>query len=180
MNEEKKTVEYYQNKEVSLSVDFDTENLLKALGITEEDSFENHQIRFKTLLNLIEKLQKENNKLNIKLDDKEAEIQILKDDIKADDIEYKHVIEILKKENEEYSKQLDLDYVDKNYIPIQKVKNKIEKEIKYHERNILDIENITMLKGKTAKEEAEIEFNKYAIVVLKKILQELIEEREEK
>lgn len=58
--EEKKAIEYYQNKEVSLSVDFDTEKLLKALGITEEDSFENHQIRFKTLLNLIEKLQKEN------------------------------------------------------------------------------------------------------------------------
>lgn len=58
--EEKKAIEYYQNKEVSLSVDFDTEKLLKALGITEEDSFENHQIRFKTLLNLVEKLQKEN------------------------------------------------------------------------------------------------------------------------
>ena len=60
--EQKEAIEYYQNKEVSLSVDFDTENLLKALGITEEDSFENHQIRFKTLLNLIEKLQKENEK----------------------------------------------------------------------------------------------------------------------
>lgn len=64
-----------------------------------------------------------------------------------------------------------------NYIPIQKIKDKIEKEIKYHEKNILDIENTTMLKGKTAKEEAEIEFNKYAIVVLKKMLQELIEGR---
>lgn len=32
------------------------------------------------------------------------------------------------KENEEYSKQLDLDYVDKNYIPKQKVKDKIEEE----------------------------------------------------
>ena len=193
--EEKKAIEYYQNKEVSFSVDFDTENLLKALGITEEDSFENHQIRFKILLNLIEKLkkeneelkkdrnnnyrmialaqnealgymqgyedgkkskrsavayivenqqyyilnkqiehykeyikklQKENDKLNIKLDDKEAEIQILKDDIKADDIEYKHVIEILKKENEEYSKQLDLDYVDKNYISKKKIEDTIE------------------------------------------------------
>ena len=60
--EQKEAIEYYQNKEVSLSVDFDTEKLLKALGITEEDSFENHQIRFKTLLNLIEKLQKENEK----------------------------------------------------------------------------------------------------------------------
>lgn len=62
-DEEKKAIEYYQNKEVSFSVDFDTENLLKALGITEEDSFENHQIRFKTLLNLIEKLKKENEEL---------------------------------------------------------------------------------------------------------------------
>lgn len=78
------------------------------------------------ILNLIEKLQKENDKLNIKLDDKEAEIQILKDDIKADDIEYKHVIEILKKENEEYSKQLDLDYVDKNYISKKKIEDTIE------------------------------------------------------
>ena len=67
-----------------------------------------------------------------------------------------------------------------DYISVQKVKDKIKKEIKYHEKNILDIENITMLKGKTAKEEAEIEFNKYAIVVLNKILQELIEESEEK
>ncbi len=65
-----------------------------------------------------------------------------------------------------------------DYIPVKKVKAKIEKEIKYHERNILDIENITMLKGKTAKEETEIEFNKYAIVVLKKMLQELLESEE--
>ena len=64
-----------------------------------------------------------------------------------------------------------------DYISVQKVKDKIKKEIKYHEKNILDIENITMLKGKTAKEEAEIEFNKYAIVVLKKMLQELLEGR---
>ena len=70
-------------------------------------------------------------------------------------------------------------YIEENYIPKQIIKDKIKKEIKYHEKNILDIENITMLKGKTAKEEAEIEFNKYAIVVLKKMLQELIEGREE-
>ena len=69
-----------------------------------------------------------------------------------------------------------IKYID--YIPVQKVKDKIEKEIKYHKKNILDIENITMLKGKTAKEEAEIEFNKYAIVVLKKMLQELLESEE--
>lgn len=69
-----------------------------------------------------------------------------------------------------------LDFIMKNSIPIQKIKDKIEEEIKYHEKNILDIENITMLKNKTAKEEAEIEFNKYAIIVLNKMLQELIEE----
>ena len=91
------------------------------------------------------------------------------------------LVEKLQKENEE----LKADNYELNNrindlldnIPIQKVKDKIEKEIKYHEKNILDIENITMLKGKTAKEEAEIEFNKYAIVVLKKMLQELLEGR---
>ena len=72
---------------------------------------------------------------------------------------------------------LSQELVNKLYIPIQKVKDKIKKEIKYHEKNILDIDNITMLKGKTAKEEAEIEFNKYAIVVLKKMLQEILEGR---
>lgn len=86
------------------------------------------------------------------------------------------------KENEELKKfhiqdNKHLDFIMENSITVQKVKDKIEKEIKYHEKNILDIENITMLKGKKAKEEAEIEFNKYAIVVLKKMLQELIEGR---
>ena len=114
-----------------------TRRLLDELEIENEDMSDEPRIAYlmqeiranKTILNLIEKLQKENDKLNIKLDDKEAEIQILKDDIKADDIEYKHVIEILKKENEEYSKQLDLDYVDKNYISKQEIKDKI-KELK--------------------------------------------------
>ena len=36
--------------------------------------------------------------------------------------DYKRVL----KENEEYSKQLDLDYVDKNYISKQKIKDEIE------------------------------------------------------
>ena len=111
-----------------------TRRLLDELEIEKEDMSDEPRIAYlmqeiranKTILNLIEKLQKENDKLNIKLDDKEAEIQILKDDIKADDIEYKHVIEILKKDNEEYSKQLDLDYVDKNYISKKKIEDIIE------------------------------------------------------
>ena len=107
--------------------------------------------------------------------------------------DYKRVLEmneVLLKENEELKetykseKKMKNEYVKlyqdlllkENVIPIQKIKDKIEEEIKYHEKNILDIENITMLKSKTAKEEAEIEFNKYAIVVLNKMLQELIEE----
>lgn len=93
--------------------------------------------------------------------------------------DYKRVL----KENEELKKfhiqdNKHLDFIMKNSITVQKVKAKIEKEIKYHGKNILDIENITMLKGKTAKEEVEIEFNKYAIVVLKKMLQELLESEE--
>ena len=35
------------------------------------------------------------------------------------------VIEKLQKENEEYSKQLDLDYVDKNYISKKKIEDTI-------------------------------------------------------
>ena len=93
--------------------------------------------------------------------------------------DYKRVL----KENKELKKfhiqdNKHLDFIMKNSITVQKVKAKIEKEIKYHGKNILDIENITMLKGKTAKEEAEIEFNKYAIVVLKKMLQGLLESEE--
>lgn len=109
---------------------------------------------FEILLNLIEKLQKENEELKFK-----ERSRIIG---KYGDAEIHDVI----------NKTLSNDY-----ISVQKVKDKIEKEIKYHEKNILDIENITMLKGKTAKEEAEIEFNKYAIVVLKKMLQELLEGR---
>ena len=37
-----------------------------------------------------------------------------------------NLLDKLQEENEEYSKQLDLDYVDKNYIPKQKIKAKIE------------------------------------------------------
>lgn len=106
--------------------------------------------------------------------------------------DYKRVLkenEEVHKENEHLHREINRriklkieneKIVDTQFISIQKIKDKIKEEIKYHEKNILDIENVTMLKSKTAKEEAEIEFNKYAIVVLKKMLQELIEEREEK
>ena len=61
--EEKKAIEYYNNNEYTFGfeVDMDMEEFKKAIGIeeTEEDTFEKHQMRFKTLLNLIEKQQEQ-------------------------------------------------------------------------------------------------------------------------
>lgn len=113
------------------------------------------------------KLQKENEELRKKLNEENKRCMMLA--IEKQDYFEKYRYHL--QQNESLTKEFS------NVIPVQKVKDKIENEIKYHEKNILDIENITMLKGKTAKEEVEIEFNKYVIVVLNKILQELIEER---
>lgn len=99
--EEEKAIKYYQNKDISFSVDFDTKKLLEALGITEEDSFENHQIRFKTLLNLIEKLQKENEELKHKYDKALSDlIKIKKEQIPVQKV--KDEIEELEKNTEDY------------------------------------------------------------------------------
>ena len=66
-DEEKKAIDYYTINEYSFGfeIDCDIESFKKAIGIeeTDEDTFEKHQIRFKTLLNLIEKQQKEIEKL---------------------------------------------------------------------------------------------------------------------
>ena len=140
--EERKAIEYYQDKEISFGVNFDTEKLLRALGITEEDNFENHQIRFKTLLNIIEKLQKENEHLHREINRR----------IK------------LKIENEKI--------VDTQFISIQKIKDKIEElnsriEIyrKYVEQGVeTDVEWVDNVADRETV----------------KVLQELIEEREEK
>ena len=122
--------------------------------ITNEDRLS--YIECALIINLIEKLQKENEKL------KEVRKWYFENTI-----------------NKICSPEMLNKILRDDYISKKEVKDKIEKEIKYHEKNILDIENMTMLKSKTAKEEAEIEFNKYAIVVLNKILQELIKESEE-
>lgn len=131
-------------------IDAKAEDIIAILDIEDLISLEHILSSYKKALKENEELKSNNEKYTIHLTDKQ----------------YNVVIE---------NAQNDI-----NQKWIQKVKDKVEKGIKYHERNILDIENITMLKSKTAKEEAEIEFSKYAIVVLKKILQELIEEREEK
>lgn len=73
------------------------------------------------LLNLLEKYQKEIDSLEIELDDKETELQILKDDIEADEIMYKSELE-------------------ESYISKEVIRNKIEElqeELKsYEEMNM--------------------------------------------
>lgn len=157
--------------------------------LTESDE---NECDYKRVLEINEVLLKENEQLSTEVNSlkkENEELRIKNNAIKRESEVYaEHMIRLdnelnLEKEKSKYEwirqNCLPQELVNKLYIPIQKIKDKIEKEIKYHERNILDIENITMLKSKTAKEEAEIEFNKYAIVVLKKILQKLIKEREE-
>lgn len=141
-----------------------------------------HDKAINNLLNLIGNLQKENTEFEKLSKDCSYSVDIVRENTKLRrqvfDLELENTK--LKKQNQCYinSIQAIIPVLTQDYIPKQEIKDKIEEEIKYHERNILDIENTTMLKGKTDKEEAEIEFNKYAIVVLKKILQELIKERE--
>ena len=215
--EEKESIEEFR-KQLRLAINID--------DVTTAIRNDNAQ----TILNLIDKLQKENEELKEDRKNNNEMIALaqnemlgyiqgyedgkkLRKNAVANIVEnqqyyilnkqiekYKECIEKLQKENEELKFEnskmrnielaskngmvkitlagiLDMEEKIKNSITVQKVKDKIEKEIKYHEKNILDIENITMLKGKTAKEEAEIEFNKYTIVVLKKMLQELLEGR---
>ena len=123
----------------------------------------------KQLLNLIEKLLKENEEFKREIE-KQKDINTI--------INTKGIDKCYEKVLEKTMTKFLNNNIANDFIPKKKVKDKIEKEIKYHEKNILDIENITILKSKTAKEEAEIEFNKYAIVVLNKVLQELLESEE--
>lgn len=61
--EEKEAIAFYKNKEYSFELDWtkeQTQTFKKALGLDKEPSFEEHQIKIQTLLNLIDKLQKEN------------------------------------------------------------------------------------------------------------------------
>lgn len=77
-DEEKKAIEYYEGGEYSFSTDMNKEEFLKALGIEDkEDSFDNHTIRFKTLINLIEKQQKEIEHQIEKRNNQKTELAIL-------------------------------------------------------------------------------------------------------
>ena len=83
---------------------------------------ENELVYDDIILNLIEKLQKENESWKSYSEELEEE-QIEKNN-KNCELEFE--VEKLQKENEEYSKQLDLDYVDKNYISKKKIEDTIE------------------------------------------------------
>ena len=155
----------------------------KYIDIAQED--------LRIFVNLIDQMKKNINSLEKYSDEQEE--NIIEKNNNICNLEFQ--IEKLQKENEKLkevrkwyfentiNKICSPEMLNKilrdDYISKKEVKDKIEKERKHHEKNILDIENITMLRSKTAKEEAEIEFNKYAIVVLNKILQELIKESEE-
>ena len=107
-----------------------TRRLLDELEIEKEDMSDEPRIAYlmqeiranKTILNLIEKLQKENESWKSYSEELEEE-QIEKNN-KNCELEFE--VEELQKENEEYSKQLDLDYVDKNYISKKKIEDTIE------------------------------------------------------
>nr|DAO54474.1 MAG TPA: hypothetical protein [Caudoviricetes sp.] len=83
---------------------------------------ENELVYDDIILNLIEKLQKENESWKSYSEELEEE-QIEKNN-KNCELEFE--VEKLQKENEEYSRQLDLDYVDKNYISKKKIEDTIE------------------------------------------------------
>ena len=182
--EEKKAVKYFYN----LRATIDESNMLFDEEINVKHGKETIK-QITIILNLIEKLQKENEILKEEKEQAWEEWNNLERGSYETKQKLKQQIKELQKENEE-AKAIEKNYnmlkeyykeqneVNARFIPVKKVKAKIEKEIKYHGKNILDIENITMLKGKTAKEEAKIEFNKYAIVFLKKMLQELLKSEE--
>lgn len=55
--EVEETINYFEDREISMKVDVDTDKLLKALGVTEEDSFDKQVYRMETLINRIKELE---------------------------------------------------------------------------------------------------------------------------
>ena len=96
---------------------------------------ENELVYDDIILNLIEKLQKENEKLNNRCRNLDKEAQGYLEELVGDDTLSTRTIKQLQKENEELkeineqlseNKLLQDIEIKKNFIPIQKVKDKIE------------------------------------------------------
>ena len=121
LDEEKKAIDYYTINEYSFGfeIDCDIESFKKAIGIeeTDEDTFEKHQIRFKTLLNLIEKQRKQIE--NLKEINKEHQ-KIngeLRDEIKR----------------QGNTREIEEKYIEENFISKDKIREKIkELDEKWH------------------------------------------------
>ncbi len=107
-----------------------TRRLLDELEIEKEDMSDEPKIAYlmqeiranKIILNLIEKLQKENEELNNRCRNLDKEAQAYLEELAGDNTLTRRTIKQLQEENEEL-KALDL----RNSIPIQKVKDIIEK-----------------------------------------------------
>lgn len=102
----------------------------------------------------LEHLIKAYKELEIKLDDKETELQILKDDIKADEIMYK-------------------DELLENYIPISLIKETIE-ELDKEEQ---ELQNSISDEKREEYSDANISFELMDIEIRRSVLQELLERK---
>ena len=109
--------------------------------------------KLERILNLIEKLQKENEELKNKLSLKQLDINVVYNDY-------------LEKLNE----------YEENSISIQKVKDKIEKLNKIEQ----DLQNSISMEEREECSDANISWSLMDINIRREVLQELIEEREEK
>lgn len=132
--EEKKSIEEFR-KQLRLAINVD--------DIT--TTIRNSEVR--TILNLIEKLQKENEKLKDKLLDTTEGQKVIKEETPQ--------------------------YIKENYIPVQKVKDKIEE---------LDIAILECEYSDDDSEEykKEVEKDKLELLKQKRVLQELLEKEDNK
>lgn len=73
---------------------------------------------------------------------------------------------------EEINKQLDLDYVDKNYIPVSLV----EKKIEALDNKEKELQNSISAEEREEYSDANISFELMDIEIRKSVLQELLEE----
>lgn len=135
--EEEYAIGYYLDKEISVELEIkdDKGEFLKALGITENDNFESHLIRVKTLLHLIEKQNKEINEKDKLLKFNRNYINRLEQDLFGNASNYVVPKEAIREKIEEYAglKEIDIKAYDEQVKPsIERIIRRIEmREIKF-------------------------------------------------
>lgn len=134
---EKEAIGYYMDKEISVELEINDVKgeFLKALGITENDNLESHLIRFKTLLHLIEKQNKEINEKDRLLKFNVKYINQLEQDLFENASNYvipkeaiREKIEELEREDKAYTDELsepdsNFKIIDKN---LKRIKNQVD------------------------------------------------------